>query len=80
MNKGISLANLGYIQEAFRCFDKAIELNPNLAQAWYNKGLALFSLGKINESLSCVNSALGINPKYENARKLKEKCVEKGQA
>ena len=80
MNKGISLANLGYIQEALRCFDKAIELNPNLAQAWYNKGLILFSLGKIKESLSCANVALRINPKYENARKLKEKSEEKGQA
>ncbi|HDN82730.1 MAG TPA: tetratricopeptide repeat protein, partial [Candidatus Altiarchaeales archaeon] len=75
----VSLANLGYIQEALRCFDRAIELNPNLAQAWYNKGLVLFGLGKINESLSCANIALRINPKYENARKLKGMCEERVQ-
>jgi len=74
MNKGISLANLGYIREALKCFDKAIEINQNFAQAWYNKGLVLFNLGKINESLSCANRALEINPKYENAKKLKEMC------
>ena len=33
MNKGISLANLGYIREALKCFDKAIEINQNFAQA-----------------------------------------------
>jgi tetratricopeptide (TPR) repeat protein len=77
MNKGISLANLGYIEEALKCFNKAIEIDQNFAQAWYNKGLILFKLGKIKESLSCANNALKFNPRYEKARKLKEICEKK---
>ena len=38
-NKGFSLANLGKSQEAIACYDRALEINPKYAEAWYNKGL-----------------------------------------
>jgi len=41
LNKGMSLVVLSRFEEAMQCFDKAIELNPNSAQAWFNKGVVL---------------------------------------
>jgi Flp pilus assembly protein TadD len=32
--------------EAIQAFDKAIEINPQLAEAWNDKGMALMNLGK----------------------------------
>ena len=29
------------INAAIACYDEAIRINPNYAEAWYNKGLAL---------------------------------------
>ena len=40
-NKGLALDNLGRYEEAIKYYDKAIELDPNNADAWYNKGLLL---------------------------------------
>jgi tetratricopeptide (TPR) repeat protein len=31
-------------KEAMECYDKALEIDPNDASAWYNKGLALNKL------------------------------------
>ncbi|MGB9622783.1 MAG: tetratricopeptide repeat protein, partial [Candidatus Bathyarchaeia archaeon] len=73
-NKGISLANLGNVQEALDCFNKAIELNPNLAKAWYNKGLILFKLNRVNEAEFCAKEALRIDPQYDKAKELERLC------
>ena len=42
-NKGSSLDNLGRREEAVRCYDIALGLDPRLAAAWLNKGSALFA-------------------------------------
>jgi tetratricopeptide (TPR) repeat protein len=35
------LCDMGKYVEAIQAYDKAIELNPSFAVAWYNKGRAL---------------------------------------
>lgn len=45
--KGTSLSSLEKYAEAIRCFDKALEIDPNDTNSWYKKGNALFELGKI---------------------------------
>ena len=47
---------------AERIFDRVVQLNPNLAQAWYVKGLALANLGKYDEAVKCYDEAIKINP------------------
>lgn len=37
-DRGAVVANLGRSRQAIECFDKAIRLNPDDADAWYNKG------------------------------------------
>jgi len=49
-NKGSALGRQGKYDEAIKCFDEAIRLDPNRASAWYNKGTALKLLGKTSES------------------------------
>jgi tetratricopeptide (TPR) repeat protein len=47
--------------EAIKCYDKAIRLDPNDVDAWNDKGLALVALGISNEAIEC----------FEKARKIK---------
>jgi tetratricopeptide (TPR) repeat protein len=67
IGKGLSLSNLGIHKEAISCFERALEINPNLAEAWCNKGADLFKSGRAEEAISCYDKALEINPRYANA-------------
>jgi tetratricopeptide (TPR) repeat protein len=63
-NKGYAPANLGEYEEALRCSDKAIELNPNLVHGWNSKGFALNRLGKYKEAIECYDRAIEIGPNH----------------
>jgi tetratricopeptide (TPR) repeat protein/tRNA A-37 threonylcarbamoyl transferase component Bud32 len=66
-NKGISLSNLGRHEEAVRCYDKALELDPRDAEVWNNKGDCLDSLGRREEAIRCCERALELNPRDATA-------------
>lgn len=53
--------------EAIQAFDKAIKLNPSLAEAWQHKGWALESKGDYSEELKCFNEAIRLNPTWAEA-------------
>jgi len=63
-NKGISLANIGKINESIMSFDKALEIDPTNVATLNNKGFALAKLGKYNESIALYDKALEIDPTY----------------
>jgi tetratricopeptide (TPR) repeat protein len=63
-------------QEAIKCYDEALRLNPRLEQAWSNKGVALYYLKQYTEALKCAEQALKINPNDTNVHKLKQICLE----
>jgi predicted amidohydrolase len=65
--KGVALGELGKYEEAIKCYDKAIEIEPNYEDAWYNKGVALGELGKYEEAIKCYDKAIEIEPNYEDA-------------
>ena len=46
--------------EAIACYDRAIEINPQNADAHYNKGLSLASIEKFTEAIACYDKALEI--------------------
>jgi tetratricopeptide (TPR) repeat protein len=56
--KGMAHAKLNQYQEAIRCFDKGIMLNPKVSSLWINKGEALSQLGKFEESVKNFDYAL----------------------
>jgi tetratricopeptide (TPR) repeat protein len=72
-NKGLILAGAGSYDEAYRAYDKAIQINPDDAGAWYGEGLTLRALSisrhdshEYNESLKAFDMAI---EKYDNAIK-----------
>lgn len=67
VNKGNSLGKLGRTDDSLACFDKAISLNPSLAEAWLNKGATLFENEKNVEALTCFERALALKPDFEVA-------------
>ena len=66
-NYGIILSNLGNLKEAEFCTRKAIELNPNLAEAHSNLGNILKDLGNLKEAEISIRKAIEINPNYVEA-------------
>lgn len=50
--------------ESVRAFDKAIELNPKNAHAWFNKALALGHRGKMAEALQASNRSFELDAEY----------------
>ena len=70
LNKGLSLKNLGQLDEALACYEKAIEMNPParvISLAWNNKGICFLVRGRINDALQCFETALGLNTRSEKA-------------
>jgi len=59
--------NLSKNKEALKAYDKAIEIKPDFAEAWYNKGVALAKLGRYNEALKAYDKAIKIKPDYSKA-------------
>lgn len=66
-NKGGSLAALGRHEEAIRCYDAALEVDPRSHKTWNNKGSALSALGRSKGALECFDRALAIDPRFAMA-------------
>jgi len=66
-NKGKSLQHLRRFDEAIKCHDRALEINPQLAEVWSNRGNSLHSLGRFDEAIKCHDRALKINPQLAEA-------------
>ncbi len=61
-NKGIVLDKADRrFEEAVRCYDKALEIDPEYTQAWYGKGDALYLMAR------CYDHARKIDPRYIQA-------------
>jgi len=68
-NEGVALYEKGDYRRAITAFDKAIAIDPSMAEVWNNRGLALIQTDQYREALQSINKALSINPGYDNARK-----------
>ena len=66
-NYGIILKNLGKLKEAELSQRKAIEVNPDYANAHYNLGNILGYRGKAEEAASSYRKAIELNPDFINA-------------
>ena len=51
------MGKLGKFDEAIKAYDKAIEIDPQHSNAWYNKGLALTKLNRQNEAIKAFEKA-----------------------
>lgn len=63
-NKGIVLNLLNNYDDALKCFDKAINLNPDLERAYKGKGDVLRYMGRLEEAIKCYDKSLDVNSEY----------------
>lgn len=65
-NKGCILMETGEYIEAATCFTRAINLDPHMAEAYFNRGLVFFRLQKRSEGFADLSKAgeLGIYDAY----------------
>jgi len=54
---------------AVKCFEKALEINPELVDAWIQRALAKRAQQRMPEALSSINQALSLAPEHKEARK-----------
>jgi tetratricopeptide (TPR) repeat protein len=59
-----SISQLGKHPEALEICDRALAIDPNCAEAWFNKGVMLIDLGRNEEALAACDRALVINPNF----------------
>jgi tetratricopeptide (TPR) repeat protein len=67
--QGLALYKKGKYDESIEFFDRAIEINPGIAEYYNNKGKALKKLGKV-ESIACFTKAVDLAwPTYDKKGK-----------
>lgn len=59
--------DISRFEEALKAFEKAIEIEPDYADAWFGKGAILGGLGRYEEALNAINEAIKLNPKDSGA-------------
>lgn len=57
----------GEYDEAIKCYDKAISIDPSYAVAWYNKGTALHDLRRYKDAIYCYDKAIERDPNNGDA-------------
>lgn len=62
--QGLAAAKAGDLSGAIASYDKAIALNPDAHEYWFNRGLTLFYLGYFNDAIASYDKALELKPDY----------------
>ena len=62
-NLASGLLKKGKTAEAIDIYNRAIRLNPNLAESYYNRGNAYADLGQYQKAIADHNQAIRLNPK-----------------
>jgi tetratricopeptide (TPR) repeat protein len=90
INRGQILYNIGYryedghdmvkadalYAEQLKAFEKAVSLEPDNAEAWFNEGYALAGMKRYDEAIAAFDRVKVINPAYPNLQKNREIAVQ----
>jgi len=76
-NEGIALHISGDRDGAIRCYDHALEIDPEYAAIWGSKGIALYELGRYDGVIQCYDHALEIDPGDTLAKSNREGALKK---
>ncbi len=63
-DRGVVYDSLGFHKEALKDYDKAIELNPELAPAYCNKGILYCVLGKFKKAVKLLTKAIELQENF----------------
>jgi tetratricopeptide (TPR) repeat protein len=69
--KGLTHAKIEDYEEAIKCFDKAVQIDPNNVLAWISKANALIENGNGEEAKKCLDKASKIDSKYDFSKTLR---------
>ncbi len=68
-NDGLRYDSLGEIANATAAYRRAVGLDPEFAEAWYNLGMALYAVSDkfdtYNQAYECFTKAIDLNPKLD---------------
>jgi tetratricopeptide (TPR) repeat protein len=64
---GITLYNQDRFNDSVQAYKKAIEIDPQFAEAWNNMGIDLGMLGRYDEAFKAFSNATTINSTYAEA-------------
>ena len=56
----LALKNLGRYEEALGCCERALQINPEFAEAWSNKGVALYFLKRYAQARQAFEKAAAL--------------------
>ncbi len=65
--KGYNSFEIEEYDKAIECFQKAIEIHPDFAEAYYNMGTVYHYKGNYDRAIECYHKALEINPNHAKA-------------
>ena len=51
---------LDKVEEAISSYDKALEIDPEHAEAWFNKGMTLKKTGQIKDATKCIEKCINL--------------------
>jgi Flp pilus assembly protein TadD len=52
---------LDNVKHAIESYDKALQIDPDDAETWFNKGMSLKKIGQINEATQCFEKCMDLN-------------------
>ena len=67
LNKATDLMLKGDYKEAIEFLEKAIELNPEFSEAYYNLGISYERLGKHKDAIEMLKKTIELSPDNPNA-------------
>jgi protein O-GlcNAc transferase len=67
LTRATALEDLQQLDQALACYDKALALKPDYAEAFYSRGIALKKLGRLEEALASFDQALALKPDFAEA-------------
>jgi tetratricopeptide (TPR) repeat protein len=65
--RGTTYSKKGNYNEAIREYDKAIEVNPSYAIAYYNRSVAYTKTGQYDRAINDCDKVLQLDPKHANS-------------
>jgi tetratricopeptide (TPR) repeat protein len=72
-NLAYALWEFGRTEEALEHAERAVEIDPRFAQAWYNRGFFLKERGLLEDAVEAFDNALRLG--FRNADLLEEKAI-----
>jgi len=69
INLGSALKAQGHLNDAIRCFQQAIDVDPNCAVAYYNLGLTQRARGYLDDAIAAYRQAIQLQPAYAEAHR-----------